>query len=214
MNWQHLKIGRNDRAAVIGTTGCGKTTLVKFLLEDKNKLNSVVYNNKPSDFISSWKEPHKHIDTFAELDYEQTPRIIYTPPTPETLSAELQDRFFEWVYHRRYTRLFIDEAGSLRGGTNPVYHLEAIMCRGRERGISTIIGTQRPARIPIILISEAEHFYIFRVKRIEDRQRIYEFTGISIDEQTDLNKHEFIYYNDLTGFRSPKLVLNPESVTR
>lgn len=212
-DWRQLLIGRNDRATLIGATGTGKTTLARFLIEDVYKKNSVVYDNKPSDAISLWSDTQVAYNSFDELEDASEERLIYTPPLKETLDATLQDKFFEWIYTRRYTRLYIDEASALRGGTNPSYHLQACLCRGRERGIGVITGTQRPSRVPIILMSEAEHFYIFRLNMLMDRQRVYEMTGISVDEQTDLAQYQFFYYNALLGERSNRLKINPSRVT-
>lgn len=208
MDWQEIKMGRNDRASLIGATGTGKTTLARYLIEDTDKRHSVVYDNKPSEAIGQWGPPHKLIENYEELEIAEEERLIYRPPLPETLDAERQDRFFQWIYERQYCRLYIDEAGSLRGGTTPSYHLQACLCRGREKGISTITGTQRPARIPLVLLSEAEHFYIFRLNLLADRQRIGELTGISVDRQTDLRQYEFFYFNALAGVASDKLRLD------
>lgn len=207
-DFRQMKMQRDDRAALIGATGTGKTTLARYLVEDKNKKCSVVYNNKPSDSISLWQDTQTIYQDFSLLEEAEEDRLIYTPPLRESLSEELQDRFFAWIYERRYTRLYIDEASALRGGSNPSYYLQACLARGRERGISTITGTQRPSRVPLILLSESEHFYIFRLTLLQDRMRIYEMTGISVDEQTDLRNHEFFYFNAIIGERSPKLKLN------
>lgn len=212
-DWRQLAMGRDDRATLIGATGTGKTTLARFLIEDKYKRNSVVYDNKPSDTVALWADTQIVYRDFGLLQEAEEERIIYTPPVTETLDASLQDRFFEWIYTRRYTRLYIDEASALRGGTNPSYHLQACLCRGRERGIGVITGTQRPSRVPVILMSEAEHFYIFRLNMLTDRQRVYEMTGISVNEQTDLMQHEFFYYNAILGHRSNKLKINSTRVT-
>jgi len=212
-DWKQLAIGRDDRATLIGATGTGKTTLARFLIEDKYKRYSVVYDNKPSDTIAGWNDTQNVYCDFDLLQEADEERLIYTPPVYETLDAALQDRFFEWIYQRRYTRLYIDEASALRGGTNPSYHLQACICRGRERGISTITGTQRPARVPLILMSESEHFFVFRLNMINDRQRVTEMTGISVAEQIDLTRYEFFYYNAVIGQRSGKLVINSSRVT-
>lgn len=212
-DWRQLTMGRDDRATLIGATGTGKTTLARYLVEDKYKVCSVVYNNKPSDTISLWRNTQSMYYNFDPLPEIDDDRIIYTPPTKETLSADLQERFFEWIYYRRYTRLYLDEASALRGGVNPSYYLQACICRGRERGIGVITGTQRPHRVPLIFMSESEHFYIFRLNMLSDRYRVYEMTGISVDEQTDLRNHEFFYYNAVIGQRSNRLVINPARVT-
>ncbi len=206
IEWRAIKLGRNDRGVLIGATGCGKTTLARFLIEDKNKPYSVVYDAKISESIGKW--PHAFFDDFNLIQQSEARRLIYRPSVEEERDPRAQDAFFQWVYHRRYTRLYVDEAYALLGGSNPCFYLQACLSRGRERGISTLIATQRPARIPLITLSEAEHYYIFRLNWPGDRQRIEEVTGISALEQTDLENFEFIYWNALTGRRTGKLKLN------
>jgi len=207
VEWRELRVGKNDRAAVIGATGSGKTFLARYLIEDIEKPYSVVYDAKISDSISEWKN-HRFIDDFAELAEAQERRIIYRPNYIEAVDAVAQDEFFEWVYLRKNTRLFVDEAYAITGGTNPSFHFQACLTRGRERGISTIIATQRPSRIPLITLSEAEHFYIFRLQLLKDRQRVEELTGITAEAQTELRKFEFFYFNVFEGLFPRKLILD------
>lgn len=207
-DWQQISIGRNDRAILIGATGCGKTTLARYLIEDPNKSNSVVYDAKISDAIGKWGNTQKIYTNFEEIRYAEEKRLIYRPSYLEERDAKAQDAFFEWVYFRYNTRLYIDEAYAILGGTNPSFHLLACITRGRERGISTVIATQRPKRIPLITMSEAEHYYIFRVQMNEDRQRVYELTGLTVEDQIDLNQFEFYYFNVFSGLYPKKMKLN------
>jgi len=203
MKWELLKPRKNDRAVLVGRTGCGKTTLAEYLIRDENKPYSVVYDAKN---MVNWRS-HVVITDFDELLDSQERRITYRPNIYEATDPQKQDDFFSWIYERQHTRLYIDEAYSLLGQSNPSFFLQACLSRGREKGISTFIATQRPKRIPLITLSEAEHYYVFRLTIIEDRQRVYEITGIPEEEQIELRDYEFIYYNGITGERTPKLKL-------
>lgn len=221
IEWQLLKLGRNDRGILIGATGSGKTFLGRYLVEDPDKKYSVVYDAKISESIGKW--PHTFISDFEELQQSDARRIVYRPDYRESVDPLRQDAFFEWIYNRQFTRLFVDEAYAVAGGSNPSFHFLAILSRGRERGISTLVGTQRPARIPLVTLSEAEHFYVFRLTWPNDRKRVEEITGgrITVQDQLNLNEYEFFYFNALRGVytggaasfgktESPKkLIINP-----
>lgn len=197
MEWQSLKLPKNDRGVLIGATGSGKTFLGRYLVEDAEKPYSVVYDAKISDSIGEWD--HKIITDFDELVESEERRIIYRPNYIEAVNPVEQDAFFEWVYLRKNTRLFVDEAYAVTGGTNPSFHFQACLARGRERGISTLVATQRPHRIPLVTLSEAEHYWIFRLTLLNDRRRVEEITGITAEEQLDLKNHEFFYYSAFEG---------------
>lgn len=197
MEWQSLKLPKNDRGVLIGATGSGKTFLGRYLVEDAEKPYSVVYDAKISDSIGEWD--HKIITDFDELVESPERRIIYRPNYIEAVNPVEQDAFFEWVYLRKNTRLFVDEAYAVTGGTNPSFHFQACLARGRERGISTLVATQRPHRIPLVTLSEAEHYWIFRLTLLNDRRRVEEITGITAEEQLDLKNHEFFYYSAFEG---------------
>ncbi len=208
--WQFVRLGRNDRGTLIGKTGSGKTTLARFLLEDYHKPYSVTWNPKNSDAVNSWY--HKQYYTLDELFEAKEQRLIYTPHYSKAEDEADQEKFFYWIYERKYTRVYVDEATSVVGGTSPPRFLTAIVNRGRERGISSLIATQRPKRVPLNILSEAEHFYIFKLLLLDDRKRVEEICGITVEQQAQLNDYEFFYFNISRGLFPHKLKLDLRQV--
>lgn len=231
-SWEQLRIGKNDRAILIGATGCGKTLLARFLVDDPAKPYSVVYDTKGLISSPTLQEPqdrwigHKIYTDFDLLIQDQKrgiekgvmadPRVIYRPPIEEERDKEAQDVFFNWIYDRWKTRLYVDEAYSILGGVNPSQYLQACLSRGRERGISTVISTQRPARIPIITMSESEHIFVFRLNAKRDRETAGEL--IDVDPQafhpSELKDHQFYYFNGRVGHATGKLTLDVSAHTQ
>lgn len=232
-SWDQLRIGYNHRAILIGATGCGKTILARELVNDPAQPYSVVYDAKGLISSPMLQKPqdrwigHKVYENFDWLVADQKeliekgrlyecPRVIYRPPIEEERDPVAQDRFFEWVYNRWNCRCYVDEAYGLLGGTNPSDHLLACLSRGRERGISFLVSTQRPARIPIVTKSEAEHTYIFRLNQRADRDTASEMIDVHqmAFHPSNLKDFEFYYFNARVGHASGKLTLDISAHTK
>jgi len=207
-------MGRADRAVIIGKTGCGKTTLAQFLVEDDAKPYSVTWNPKGSDAVYRWDQ--KHVTSLRELydaSDDDEARLIYTPHPTVAEEFDNQEEFFYWIYERKFTRLYIDEATAVHYSVGKIPRfLLAIINRGRERGISTATATQRPSGVPMNLLSESEHYYVFKTLLHQDRQRVEQITGISVEDQANLDDHEFFYFNVSRGLLPRKLKLNLNGV--
>lgn len=201
MKWNDLKVRADGRAFVAGKTGCGKTTLSRFLIEDEDKPYSVIYDQKIDGTIGKWAESGSHViyTNFDEIQYATEPRLIYRPPVEDETDKAAQDAFFQWIYDRENTRVYVDEGYALVGGSNPSHYFRACLSRGRSRGISTVLSVQRPVSIPLLTISESEQVYLFRLGLPEDRRRMEEVTGISEKDQEDLRHFEFYYWDTYTG---------------
>jgi hypothetical protein len=214
--WFAIKLGRYDRGVLIGKTGCGKTTLARFLIEDDAKPYSVTWNPKGSDGVMRWRQTH--VTSLKEMyDLEgddEAERMIYTPSPFMARNEDNQYELFYWIYERKNTRLYIDEATEIIYSANkPRDYVTAVINRGRERGISTLTATQRPSGVPMNILSESENYYVFKLLLPQDKQRVELITGITVEMQDELRDFEFYYFNVSRGLLPRKLRLDLHGVT-
>lgn len=189
-----------DRVTIVGKTGSGKTTLARRLLEPRPYV--VVCDTKGT---LQWPG-YTRFDRLDDCIYAKTdvaPRIIYAPRHEELIDPSVTNRFFQWLYLRGNTTVYIDEVYGVctRGEIPTFYH--AILTRGRELNISTFSSTQRPKQIPAVVLSESEHYYVFQLMLPQDRQRIREMIPVTDEQLRALRRHEFFYATADGGIMGP-----------
>jgi hypothetical protein len=191
---------QTDRAVIIGHTGSGKTVLAKHLLQWKPY--TVVYDSKGT---IDWPEYELHTN-LRSIGNTLYPRLIYRPDI-DSQNENIVEKFFEWVYERRNTTLYVDEVYSIASRTYMPKYYQAILTRGRERNTVAWNSTQRPKEIPKFLLSESEHYYIFRLRLPQDRKEVEEVSGIDSQAIYDLPAHTFLYSN-AAGDKLPAMKLS------
>lgn len=186
--------GHSDRAFIAGQTGSGKTVLARYLC--RYRKNVVVLDPKRRIDWNGYRIVTS-LKAAAKLNAKQVQRIVYRPDFAAVKDWNNGDdeiqRFFEWVYVRGKTTLYVDEAYMVTRGEELPDFYHACLTQGRELGIETWTATQRPMNIPQVLQSEAEHAYIFRLKLPQDRRKIQETCGVPVDAIEGLKKQQFLY---------------------
>jgi len=197
MDSQSLIPAFNERTIIVGTTGCGKTTLAERLCGQYRHV--AVFDSKGMLNWSGYKVYSKLRDLVAAKEQ----KLVYRPDPYELLDPTYAEGFFRWIYLRRNTVCYVDEVFGVTNGQvmPPSYH--ALLTRGRELGIGVISSTQRPISIPIVLKSEAEHRFIFRLKNDNDRRVAEELSTIPADTLRTIPKHIFYYSNDQFEITGP-----------
>lgn len=195
-----------ERALIVGQTGSGKTAFATWLIMRIPIAPIILYDTKEEEkfpklsnsiIVESMDGVKKHYDD-PQVDY-----IVLRPPV-EMLSkpTELDDYLMYHYTHFRHSVAYIDEAYTFHNHGRAGPGLVALFTRGRSRGITTIISTQRPVMVSRFAITEAQKVYAFRLGDKQDRKRL----GDVIPNFADLPlppKHGFYYYE--SGEDSPEL---------
>lgn len=179
---------RGERCLITGQTGSGKTKLAQLMCGFRPFV--VVLDSKGK---IDWPG-YALVRTFRELQALRVPRIIYRPTYAESADELIVDAFFEWIYRRGFTTLYVDELDAVTDGVNTFpHHYGACVKRGRELGVEVWASTQRPTRIPQIALSESEHVYVFPLKLPQDRQRMADVAGVDPELIEQLDKTQFLW---------------------
>lgn len=184
---QELAPNWTDRVLLVGQTGSGKTTLAQFLLNHRTYRVVADYKgriNWPGYVICN------DLKTLIKNDAKS---LTYRPDYAESQDDDARERFWEWIYRRENTTAYADEVAAFTTGDRYPYYYGACLSRGRELGVEVWSGTQRPTRIPQIVLSESEHVYAFRLRLPQDRERVEALTGIDRNRIAMLQKQEFLY---------------------
>lgn len=170
---------------VAGATGTGKSYLAEeYLRGYKNvvKLDTKLeVDERRKNDLSPWRGLKEGKDfevcrTFEEVTQSNYNKIIYAPVFEEHTEESFDD-FFNWIYARQNTILWIDELMSI--GTVHKYPrgLHRLMIMGRSKGIGVWSCTQRPSGIPSIVPANSKYFFIFNLYLPQDRRKVVETTG-------------------------------------
>ncbi len=186
-----ITVSSDDRVLAVGRTGSGKTFLMRHLVR---QLDRVIACDTKGISLTSW--------ALAPWDRETRRLLANGDPVrarvahdPAIEPLKFWDSVLREVFEAGNCVVYIDEIGLVTQSANawPAY-MFSCWTSGRERGVGGWAATQRPANIPIFLISEAEHVFCFRLRREEDRDRM----GREIDRKLAAeipreNEHGFFY---------------------
>ena len=185
------RVSRTDRVALVGTTGSGKTTLLAALAATRPYV--LLYDPKGD---SAWDGGEwVVVREAARLPKRYFPPRVRYHPYPELLRDrdELESVFW-YAYHAGNMTLIVDEGYmATLGGTWTPTGLHACIAQGRSRGVGVWVATQRPHKIPQIVLSEAEHWYVFRLNHPIDRNAVWQWTGIPPRNIAALPKKAWYY---------------------
>lgn len=114
------------------------------------------------------------------------------------------ERFFDSLKHTQPSLIVIDEGMDFFGPTGNGRYSDIVQkCvrAGRERGLATLIGVQRPKTINIQCLTECNKLVLFRIDYGEDMKRLIELGyPCGVPHPTRPNNPKLIYPPDARAF--------------
>lgn len=190
MNSQQFRLpARNDRVAILGRTGSGKTTLAAWLTSeaDIDKKPWVIIDYKGEQIFDQIHKADK--DIITELSPNDAaprkPGLYRVEPIPGEDDGKITN--FLWrIWERQRVGVYVDECHLLPNSDA----LKACLVTGRSRQIPMMIISQRPAWVPREVFSESNHHVVFDLSREDDRKTAGSFvspTGETLPRMRDFH---------------------------
>lgn len=190
-----FKIKRSERAFFVGKTGSGKTTLAKALLYAQPHV-FILDPKHTFTLPDSWK--HSIYKTMSELEsHNDESTAIYRPDLDEMDGG--CNEFFELAFAQRNRLIFVDEVIRVTPNNRIKPGYKNVLQLGRELNVGCWSATQRPSSVPIPIMTEAEHYFIFRLTSMDDRKRLRDWLGYDELMTVPKDPHGFYHYSDITG---------------
>lgn len=205
-SWAELKAGfrwaQGEHLAAIAPTGAGKTTLFSEIMPFR-KWN-IMFGTKPADktYDKILKQGYIRIESVKEIrsyhrNYLLWPRQRKT--IQETLLAQRAafNEAFDFIVAQKAWTVWVDEskyiAEMLKLRTELTYCLEQL----RSINATVICGAQRPAFLPLSVLSNSSHIFMWKTTLDTDAKRLGDIGGIDakqvMAEAKTLDRHEFLY---------------------
>ena len=186
-----------ERALIVGQTGSGKTAFATWLLERIPTSPIVIYDTKEEEkfpALPNSRLVHNQTDCDEAINDLTVDYVIFRPPVDQQGNPEILDGYL-WHHYQHYKGIvaYIDEGGTFHRNTRAFKGLIALMARGRSRGITTILSTQRPVGISRSIISEAQKVYAFKLGDRRDRKVLSEVVP-NFDHLPLPPKHGFYFF--------------------
>lgn len=186
-----------ERVLVVGQTGSGKTALVTHLLQHIPHAPIIIYDTKDEPKFLKLKAS-RAVTTMAEaaqlIEDKTVDYIVVRPDISLLNKPEMLDEMLYFHYINFHNIVaYIDEAYTFHSNGRAHSGLMALLTRGRSKGITTIISSQRPVMLSRFCVTEAQKVFALRLGDKADRKRLSDVIP-NFDDKPLPPKFGFYFY--------------------
>lgn len=174
---------KGERGLLVGQTGSGKTQNAIFQLRHAPVYPVLVFDTKIEDSFFALPQGDETLDLVQSVDEltrysKQPPKqwadyILIRPAINEIQDFSALNEYCGLAYHRfGPATVYFDEAYNWHDRGTPPPNLIGLLTRGRSKGKTTLIGTQRPSWISRFCFTEAQKHFIHFLGDERDRKTL------------------------------------------
>jgi len=175
-----LLLEKGNRGLLIGKTGSGKSQNGLFQLKNAPVWPAVIFDTKIEDCFFSLPEEGEELEVAHSVSdlkaiqkrpSKEWPDYILVRPSAEEVRAwEPLDEYSHFMYNN-FGACFIyyDELYNWHDNMRAGSGLMNLLTRGRSRGKTTLMASQRPSWISRFCMTETDKFYIHKLQDQRDR---------------------------------------------
>ena len=202
-----ILLEKGQRGIIIGQTGSGKTVGAIWHMQHVPVTPIVVMDTKGEPAfdkigIDEETQVYESLSDFEKEWFKKRRQPIYSIVRPDMSEiaepAAMDETLFRMVQAGRGHFLYIDEAYQWHVAGRAGPGLTGILTRGRSKGITTLLSTQRPAWLSRFCFTEAQKMYIYRLNDKRDAKTIGEYVPDFADKPI-AKRYEWYYYDVLDG---------------
>jgi hypothetical protein len=190
-----IVIQPNKRLLFVGKTRSGKTYLANYLLKQIQKKipDQQIIIIDPKHELVQFDKKGKEIEApklVEKYDDKASFQVFQSYTWIEPL-----DRMVDVVLKRGKVTVVLLELGGLATATSIPSGITRLWTQGGGKDVGAWAQIQQPRRVPSIIKSQSEHFFLFRINPVTERQDLLNYIP---DEQIlqRCEKYWFWYYSD------------------
>lgn len=207
-------LNKGQRGLLLGKTGSGKTQDALFQLQNAPVYPVVIFDTKIEDAFFSLRTDDDRLEVVESFDdlvklakqaKNKLPTyILVRPSADEVREVEPLDKYAQFCYRNLGAHfIYFDEVFNWHKNGIPVPGLLELLGRGRSKGKTTLMGSQRPAWISRSCFTESDHFYIHRLLDVRDK-KVLDSVIPEYSSHPNPPKYHFHYF-DVSSDDPPKL---------
>lgn len=181
-----------ERVTVVGKTGSGKTTKILELIND-SPVSPVLILDTKIDKAFPKAFPDAKIMEGLGIPGKKDEMTIIRPLPEEAIDPMALDDWLQAIGRSNNILVVIDEMYQVHRHGQAGPGLVGLLTRGRSRGITMLLASQRPAWVSKFVFTECEHFYFMRLLNPDDRKIMSQYMGFPEIQELVLPKFEGVY---------------------